>query len=112
MAIFDLNTKNGEALAEKHQGSALVLQGERRRRNDPSRPASPPTKEAFGAIHVCVNCAGVPTIGRIVGRDGPHPYDEFKRVIDINLNGTFNVSRLAAAEMLKNEPIGDEASAV
>ena len=107
VAIFDLNTERGEALAEKHQGSALFCKVNVA--DEASAMAGvAAAKEAFGAIHVCVNCAGVPTIGRVVGRDGPHPYDEFKRVIDVNLNGTFNICRLTAAEMLKNEPIGDD----
>jgi len=107
VAIFDLNMERGQALAEKHQGSALYCKVNVADEAE-VMAAVAATKEAFGAIHVCVNCAGVPTIGRIVGRDGPHPYDDFKRVIDVNLNGTFNVCRLTAAEMLKNEPIGDD----
>ncbi|MBU6473462.1 MAG: SDR family NAD(P)-dependent oxidoreductase, partial [Alphaproteobacteria bacterium] len=63
-------------------------------------------REAFGAVHVLVNCAGIPgRIGRIVSKKGPMPLDDFRKVIDINLIGTFNVGRLAAAEMLKNEPL-------
>lgn len=103
VAIFDLNEARGQALAESHQGSALFCKVNVASEDDVTAGVAA-AKEAFGAIHICVNCAGVPTIGRIVGRNGPHPYDDFKRVIDINLNGTFNVSRLTVAEMLKNEP--------
>ena len=107
VAIFDLNVERGQALAEKHQGSALFCKVNVA--DEASVVAGvAATKEAFGAIHICVNCAGIPVIGRIVGRDGPHDYDAFKRVIDVNLNGTFNVCRLTAAEMLKNEPIGED----
>lgn len=57
----------------------------------------------FGALHGAINCAGVATAERIVGREGPQPLDHFARVININLIGTFNVMRLAAAQMLKQE---------
>lgn len=63
---------------------------------------------AFGAVHVCVNCAGVPHAAKTVGREGkPFPLDLFVRVVTINLVGTFNVLRLAAVEMAKNDPDGE-----
>jgi NAD(P)-dependent dehydrogenase (short-subunit alcohol dehydrogenase family) len=52
---------------------------------------------AVGEIHGAVNCAGIGIAQRVVGRDGPHPLDLFRRVIDVNLIGTFNVIRLVAA---------------
>ncbi|MDX1593672.1 MAG: SDR family NAD(P)-dependent oxidoreductase [Gammaproteobacteria bacterium] len=70
------------------------------------------TTEAFGAVHFCVNCAGVATGGRAVGRDGPLPLEKFTRVIEINLIGTFNVLRLAAGEMVRNTPDEDGARGV
>ncbi len=54
---------------------------------------------AHGAARVLINCAGIGPAQRIVGRDGPMPLDAFKRVIDINLIGSFNLMRLAAADM-------------
>lgn len=63
--------------------------------------------EAFGAIHICVNCAGVGTPGKTIGKNGELPLESFKKVIDINLIGTFNVLRLAAKEMKNNEPLTD-----
>jgi NAD(P)-dependent dehydrogenase (short-subunit alcohol dehydrogenase family) len=57
-----------------------------------------------GVLRVVVNCAGVATPGRIVGKRGTLPLDDFRRVIDINLIGTFNVLRLAATAMLDNQP--------
>jgi NAD(P)-dependent dehydrogenase (short-subunit alcohol dehydrogenase family) len=54
-----------------------------------------------------INCAGVGPAKRIVGRDGPMPLDEFARVVSINLIGTFNALRLAAAEMQTLEPLQD-----
>lgn len=63
----------------------------------------------FGKVHVLVNCAGIAPAHRTVSKDGePHPLDIFKRVIDINLNGTFNTLRIAAALMSKQEALEDE----
>ncbi|WP_411286259.1 SDR family NAD(P)-dependent oxidoreductase [Lapillicoccus sp.] len=59
----------------------------------------------LGELRIVVTCAGVGTPGRVVGRNGPHPLQTFQTVIDINLVGSFNVLRLAAAAMLGNEPI-------
>ena len=55
----------------------------------------------FGALHGAVNCAGVATAERVVGRDGPQPLAHFTKVVTINLIGTFNVIRLAAAKMME-----------
>jgi NAD(P)-dependent dehydrogenase (short-subunit alcohol dehydrogenase family) len=61
--------------------------------------------EKFGAIHVAVNCAGVPFSAKTVDREGkPFPLDVWNRVIAVNLTGTFNVLRLAAARMAGNAP--------
>jgi NAD(P)-dependent dehydrogenase (short-subunit alcohol dehydrogenase family) len=62
-------------------------------------------REAHGPARLLVNCAGVGTAGRIVGRDGPMQLAAFERVIRINLIGTFNLLRLAAAEMTQLEPL-------
>ncbi len=59
----------------------------------------------FKAIHVCINCAGIVAAGRIVGRDGPMPLEDFQRVIQVNLIGTFNVMRYAAAQMIQQQPV-------
>lgn len=61
--------------------------------------------ERFGGLHVAVNCAGVATPGRVLGRRGPHDLDAFRTVIDINVVGSFNVLRLAAAAMADNDPV-------
>ena len=59
----------------------------------------------LGELRVAVNCAGVATPGRVVGRKGPLDLEAFRTVVDINLVGTFNVMRLAAAAMLDNETV-------
>jgi NAD(P)-dependent dehydrogenase (short-subunit alcohol dehydrogenase family) len=65
------------------------------------------TVERYGTVHVAVNCAGTGTAMRTVTREGPMPLELFRTVIEINLIGTFNVIRLAAAQMAKNEPNDD-----
>jgi NAD(P)-dependent dehydrogenase (short-subunit alcohol dehydrogenase family) len=60
--------------------------------------------ERFGGLHILINCAGVGDPGRVIGKEGPMPLDFFTRIIRINLIGTFNVLRLAAAAMARNDP--------
>lgn len=60
--------------------------------------------DAFGGLHGVVNCAGIGTAARVIGRDGLHSLALFTRTISINLIGTFNVIRLAAATMQHNQP--------
>lgn len=60
------------------------------------------SREVLGGLDICVNCAGIVTGEKTVGRNGPHPLDSFRRTIEINLIGSFNVLRLAAAEMAEN----------
>lgn len=57
----------------------------------------------FGALHGAVNCAGIATAERVIGREGPQPLAHFTNVVTVNLIGTFNVIRLAAAQMLKQD---------
>jgi len=64
-------------------------------------------REANGPARLCVSCAGIAPAGRMVGRDGALPLAEFRRVIDVNLAGTFNVMRLAAADMIGLEPVNE-----
>ncbi|HLI77113.1 MAG TPA: SDR family NAD(P)-dependent oxidoreductase [Acidobacteriaceae bacterium] len=61
-------------------------------------------QERFGALHVLVNCAGVAPSEKLVGRNGPHQLESFTRAVSINLIGTFNMMRLAAAAMMRNAP--------
>jgi NAD(P)-dependent dehydrogenase (short-subunit alcohol dehydrogenase family) len=62
------------------------------------------TAVALGTLRGVVNCAGVAPAVRTIGKDGPHPLDLFQRAVNINLVGTFNMSRLAADAMSKSEP--------
>ena len=62
----------------------------------------------LGGLHIAVSCAGVGTPGRVLGRKGPHALEQFALVINVNLIGTFNVLRLAAAKMVEVDPVDGE----
>ncbi len=63
------------------------------------------TRRAFGQIDGLVNAAGIVLAARVLGRDGPHTLEDFSRVVQVNLVGTFNVTRLVAAAMAGNQPL-------
>lgn len=69
-------------------------------------------RDRMGGINVAVNCAGIALGIKTMGRDGPHPLPAFQQTIDINLVGSFNVARLAAAAMADNTPEADGARGV
>jgi NAD(P)-dependent dehydrogenase (short-subunit alcohol dehydrogenase family) len=64
--------------------------------------------ESLGPLRINVNCAGIGNAIKTLGKDGPFPLDGFKRVVEVNLIGTFNVLRLAAERIAKTEPLGEE----
>ena len=66
------------------------------------------TAEAMGTLRIVVNCAGTGNAIRVLSKDGVFPLDAFRKIVDINLVGTFNVLRLAAERIAKTEPIGEE----
>jgi NAD(P)-dependent dehydrogenase (short-subunit alcohol dehydrogenase family) len=66
--------------------------------------------ESLGPLRINVNCAGIGSAAKTLGKDGPFPLDWFTKTIQVNLIGTFNVLRLAAQRIAKNEPIGPESS--
>ena len=75
--------------------------------SDDAAAALKAAREAHGTARILVNCAGIGPAKRIVGRDGPMPLADYERVIAINLIGTFNMLRLAAADMQALEPLAD-----
>ncbi|OBG68145.1 MULTISPECIES: 3-hydroxyacyl-CoA dehydrogenase [unclassified Mycobacterium] len=66
------------------------------------------TAESMGPLRINVNCAGIGNAIKTLSKDGPFPLDAFKKVVGVNLIGTFNVLRLAAERIAKTEPIGEE----
>lgn len=101
VALWDLNEEKGEALAEKLGGVFCKTNVA----DEASVKASlEKAVAANGAPAILVNCAGIAIGEKTVGKNGVHALDSYKRVIEINLIGTFNCIRLVAAEMEKNEP--------
>jgi NAD(P)-dependent dehydrogenase (short-subunit alcohol dehydrogenase family) len=109
VTVFDLNPAAAEEAAMAIGGLAVA--------GDVADEASAgaalaKAAAAHGAARVLVNCAGIGVAKRVVGREGPQPLADFEKVIRVNLIGTFNMIRLAAAEMGKLEPIEGERGVV
>jgi len=104
VAIIDMNAAAAEKVAARIGGLALP--------GDVTDEATmmaalEQAQAAHGPCRALVNCAGIGVAKRVVGRDGPMPLAEFTRVIHVNLIGTFNMMRLAGAQMSKAEPLED-----
>jgi NAD(P)-dependent dehydrogenase (short-subunit alcohol dehydrogenase family) len=101
--IADMNVERGEALARELGESARFVRCDVSQDADAKAAVSAATS-AFGRIDGVVNCAGVGTPAKAVGKDGPLPLEQFEKVIRINLTGTFNMIRIAAAAMQAQAP--------
>ncbi|HEY3158683.1 MAG TPA: SDR family NAD(P)-dependent oxidoreductase [Vicinamibacterales bacterium] len=100
--IADVNEAVGRTAAARLGASARFLRTDVTSEADVQQAIATAIKE-FGAFTGVVNAAGIGPAARVVGRDGPMPLEQFARVIQINLIGTFNVVRLAAAAMMNNQ---------
>ena len=96
VALLDVNMAGAEAVAAEIGGLAVRCDVASA---DSGEQALATAREAHGPARILVNCAGIATGGRLVGRDGPHDLDLFARTINVNLVGSFNMMRLAAADM-------------
>ncbi|MGE0822050.1 MAG: 3-hydroxyacyl-CoA dehydrogenase [Candidatus Binatia bacterium] len=102
VAIFDLAKSNGAKIAQELGG---VFAEADVTNSDQLAGAIDNTASSLGAVHVLVNCAGIGTAGKTLGKgEVPLDLEPFRRTIEINLIGTFNAIRLAAAKMAKNTP--------
>ena len=104
VALLDVNEKAASENAAKLGGIGVACDviDEQSATN-----AIAKVREKFGVARILVNCAGVGPAKRILGRDGPMPLADYRKVIEINLVGTFNMLRLAAADMSKADPLPD-----
>jgi NAD(P)-dependent dehydrogenase (short-subunit alcohol dehydrogenase family) len=101
IAILDLPTSKGAEVAASlggtfHPCNVMDAGGAEQAIND--------AVSALGALHIAVNTAGGGGARRTVSKDGPHPLEEFRRIIELNVIGTFNLNRLQAWHMKDNEP--------
>lgn len=104
VAILDLPTSDGAAVAESlggsfHECNVMDWEG--------TETAINAAVDALGSVHFCCNTAGGGLAKRTLTKEGPHPLEEFQRVIDLNLISAFNISRLVADKMSANEPNED-----
>jgi NAD(P)-dependent dehydrogenase (short-subunit alcohol dehydrogenase family) len=104
VAILDVNLDGARQVAGTIAGLAIHCDVTDA---DGTAAAVATARDRHGTARIVINCAGVGPARRIVGRDGPMPLAEFERVVSINLIGTFNVLRLAAADMQPIEPLQD-----
>ncbi|MBL4826444.1 MAG: 3-hydroxyacyl-CoA dehydrogenase [Spongiibacteraceae bacterium] len=107
VTIFDMNEQRGGALVEE-LGSSVLFQRVNVCDEDSVQAGIAATLSAFGGIHICCNFAGVADAAKTVGKNGPFPLDTFMKVININLVGTFNVLRLAAEVMSKQDTLTED----
>ena len=106
-AIFDMNEEKGNALVADLGESAIFCKVNVVDEESVAA-AIATTMDTFGAIHIDCNFAGIGNAMRTMGKKGPFPLDAFKLIIDVNLIGTFNVLRLCAEQMAKNEPFNKD----
>jgi NAD(P)-dependent dehydrogenase (short-subunit alcohol dehydrogenase family) len=104
VAVFDLNEKGAADVASDIKGVTVACdvsdaQG--------AKAAVEIASAAHGPARILINCAGIGPAKRIVGRDGPMPLEDYEKVIRVNLIGTFNMMRLAAAAMQPLEAFAD-----
>lgn len=103
VVIADIGESTGHALAQRLGRAAEFVRTDVTSSDDVQRTVDAAVRR-FGAIHGAVCAAGIGTAERVLGKEGVQPLEHFARVIDINLVGTFNVIRLAAAAMATNDP--------
>ncbi|HEU4975551.1 MAG TPA: 3-hydroxyacyl-CoA dehydrogenase [Baekduia sp.] len=104
VTIADVNADKGQALAEELGARFVAVDV---REEEQVQAAVDTAAEAEGGLRIGITCAGTGWAQKTAGSKGPHPLEPFKIILDINLIGTFNVLRLAAAKMIGNEPNAD-----
>lgn len=101
--IADMNGETGTALASELGDAARFVQANVTDEESVQNAVQTAVKE-FGGLHITINCAGIGTAERVLGKNGPGSLASFTRVIQVNLIGMFNTIRLTAAAMANNEP--------
>jgi NAD(P)-dependent dehydrogenase (short-subunit alcohol dehydrogenase family) len=101
--ILDVNTDTGKAAQEALGENVRFAQADVTS-EEHVKAAVELAVSSFGGLHGVVNAAGIGPAAKVLGKNGPHPLDLFEKTIRVNLVGTFNVIRLAAAVMAQNTP--------
>jgi 3-hydroxyacyl-CoA dehydrogenase / 3-hydroxy-2-methylbutyryl-CoA dehydrogenase len=102
-AILDLDDSRGKKLASDLGDNSLFIKTDVSSTESVTKAIEQATA-IFGQINVVVNCAGIAPAAKVLGKQGPHDLELFSRALQVNLVGTFNVIRLAAAKIAENEP--------
>jgi NAD(P)-dependent dehydrogenase (short-subunit alcohol dehydrogenase family) len=102
VALFDINIDAAQKVADDIGGLAVACNVSSA---DDAQRAVAHVANKLGTARILVNCAGIANAGRIVGRDGPHDLDLYRRVIEVNLIGSFNMLRLVSDAAAKLEPL-------
>lgn len=105
VTMVDVNEEDGRALAAELGDAAHFVRADVTDEEDVQAAVRHAADAA--PLRGVINCAGIIIPARVLGRDGPHALDSFRKVVDVNLVGTFNVIRLAAAAMNESEPDDD-----
>ncbi len=106
IGIFDVDEEKGRRLVAE-LGAQVISCSTDVTSEQSVQAAVDRTVGEFGGIHVVINCAGVGTPAKVLGKNGPMALEHFNRVLQINLIGTMNVIRLATAKMVENAPNAD-----
>ena len=104
VAILDINDDKAKALIDDMDTQNLIYLNTNVMEEESVKNSLQAIKDQYGKLNFVVNCAGTGYGARILGKNGPHPLDIFKLIIDLNLVGTFNVMRLGAELIDKNDP--------
>lgn len=101
--ILDLDAARADSLLSQYPESVAFARCDITNESEVSA-ALDLCEKTFGNVTAAINCAGIAIAQKTLGRDGAHPIDSFRKVLDVNLSGTYNLSRLASERMAKNTP--------
>ena len=104
VVLLDVNSETGTSAAQALGSKARFAQADVTSEEQVTAAVALAVS-AFGGLHGAVNAAGIGPAAKVLGKNGPHALDLFQKTINVNLVGTFNVIRLAAAQMAQNQPM-------
>ncbi|WP_280489654.1 SDR family NAD(P)-dependent oxidoreductase [Nocardia carnea] len=106
VGVLDLHSSSGAGIQEERAGAVTFVPGDVTSTEDVTRALDILSER--GPLRVVVNCAGIGPPGKVLGKNGPLPLDDFERIVRINLSGTFNVIRLAAERIAATDSVDGE----